>query len=165
MFCDKCGKNIATTHIKTVVNGVLTEHDLCTSCAAEAGYGDLPNGGLADLLISMLNGISPNKLAENTRRCPVCGATFADIAKTGKAGCAECYKTFYSDLLPYLKRLHGSVKHIGKIPNSAPLATVPDKNKIETLRMELNRLVGEERYEEAAIVRDQIKELEEKKDE
>ena len=64
-----------------------------------------------------------------------------------------------------MKRVHGTVKHIGKIPNSAPLAVTPQEETAETLRMELNRLVSEERFEEAAVVRDKIKKLEEKENE
>ena len=28
MFCEKCGKNNATTHIKTIVNGVVTSEEV-----------------------------------------------------------------------------------------------------------------------------------------
>ena len=38
MLCKNCGKNPATTHIKTIVNGKLTEYDLCSECAREMGY-------------------------------------------------------------------------------------------------------------------------------
>ena len=38
MLCQNCGKNPATTHIKTIVNGKLTEYDLCSECAREMGY-------------------------------------------------------------------------------------------------------------------------------
>ncbi len=165
MLCDKCGKNNATTHIKQIVNGVVTERNLCGYCAAKEGYSKLSSGGLADMLASMLGDISGMALSDNAVRCPVCGASFSDIAETGKVGCADCYKTFYSELLPYLKRVHGSVKHAGKIPNSAPLAVKPKEETADTLRMELNRLVSEEKFEEAAVVRDKIKQLEEKDNE
>ncbi len=160
MICEQCGKNLATTHIRTVVGGVMKEQHLCDFCAEKAGVAKLHSSSLADMLISMFADISPAKLEENTRRCPVCGSTFSDIAKTGKAGCSECYKTFYNELLPYLKRVHGSIMHTGKVPNSAPLATVPEAETTESLRIELNRLVAEEKYEEAAVIRDKIKKLE-----
>lgn len=160
MLCDKCGKKNATTHIKQIINGVVTERNLCAACAAKEGY--QPGGGLADMLSSMLEDISGLRMNDTTVSCPVCGATFADIAQTGRVGCAECYKTFYSDLLPYLKRVHGSVHHIGKVPNSAPLAVKAEEETVDSLRMELNRLVSEEKFEEAAVIRDKIKNLEEK---
>lgn len=165
MLCDKCGKNNATTHIKQIINGVVTERRLCASCAAAEGFSKFPHGGLADMLASMLGEISGPETESKKTRCPVCGAEFSDIAETGRVGCAECYKTFYSELLPYLKRVHGSVKHIGRVPNSAPLAVRPQEETVDTLRMELNRLVSEERFEEAAVVRDKIKKLEEAENE
>ena len=165
MICEQCGKNVATTHIRTVVGGVMTEQHLCHDCAEKTGYTKLHGGSLADMLVSMFADIAPAKTEENTRRCPVCGSSFSDIANTGKAGCAECYKTFYNELLPYLKRVHGSIKHTGQVPNSAPLATVEQEETVDSLRMELNRLVAEEQYEQAAVVRDKIKKLEESKHE
>ena len=57
------------------------------------------------------------------------------------------------------------MKHVGKVPNSAPLAVKPQEETADTLRLELNRLVSEERFEEAAVVRDKIKKLEETENE
>ena len=160
MFCEKCGKQIATTHIKTLVNGTVHERNLCETCAAEEGYSEFHGSGLADMLISMMNGVSPARVENNTTRCPVCGCSFADIAKTGKAGCTECYKTFYSELLPYLKRLHGNVDHIGKIPDTASDKPAKKPDDLSQLRDRLKVLIEQEKYEEAAVVRDQIKERE-----
>ena len=159
MFCEKCGKRIATTHIKTVVNGVVKERDLCEVCAAEEGYSEFHGGGLADMLISMFSGLSAGQKEENALCCPVCGSDFSDIAKTGKAGCSECYKTFYTEWLPYLKRLHGSVNHVGSTPEVTSSETT-STDELTQLRNRLQELVAEENYEEAALVRDQIKGLE-----
>ena len=159
MLCEKCGKNNATTHIRTVVNGVVTEHNLCGYCAAAEGYTTSSQTSLAGMLASMFGEVLDAKPA-NYKQCPICGATFSGIAQSGKVGCAECYTVFSAELLPYLKRVHGSTQHIGKIPNSAPLMVMPKEENVESLRMELNRLVAAEKYEEAAVLRDKIKELE-----
>ena len=103
MLCEKCGKNHATTHIKTVVNGVVKEYNLCPYCAAKYGY---TTNSLAGMLASMFGEISSGQLSKHQTKCSVCGAAFSDIAKTGKVGCSECYTVFYNDLLPYLKRVH-----------------------------------------------------------
>ena len=34
MKCDRCGKNEATFHYKTNINGRVTEAHLCPDCAA-----------------------------------------------------------------------------------------------------------------------------------
>jgi len=51
MVCQACGKNTATTHVKTTVNGKLTEYYLCDGCAAQQGYGNIFDGwGLGSLM-------------------------------------------------------------------------------------------------------------------
>lgn len=160
MLCEKCGKNNATTHIKTVVNGVVSEKKLCGYCAAKEGYSGLAHNNLAGMLASMFGdatGIIPSVAA---KKCPVCSASFSDIAESGRVGCAECYKTFYEELLPYLKRVHGGTKHGGRVPNRAPLMVKPKEITIDDLRLKLNELVREEKFEEAAVIRDKIKEME-----
>ncbi len=159
MLCEKCGKFNATTHIRRVVNGVVTEQNLCGYCAAEQGIGDMGSNSLAQMLASML-GSGTMLGSKSQTHCDCCGSTFSDVAESGKVGCPECYKTFYNELLPYLKRVHGSTKHIGKIPNHAPLTIRPQVDTVESLRLQLNQLVREENYEQAAIVRDKIRELE-----
>ena len=162
MFCEKCGINHATTYIKTVVNGMTKEYNLCDSCAASSGYA---TNSLAGMLASMFGDFSKQETLTQGTKCSVCGATFRDIAKSGKVGCAECYNAFQDELLPYLKRVHGSTNHVGKVPCSAPLAVIQNGETIEELRNELNRLVREENYEQAAVVRDKIKEMEAGKNE
>lgn len=156
MFCEKCGKNHATTHIKTVVNGIVRECNLCSACAAQSGYG---SNSITGMLASMLGDMS-SQTHKSQKRCEVCGATFSDIAHSGKMGCDECYKTFKDEILPYIKRVHGATKHTGKIPNHAPLIVKPKEKTVEDLRQELSRMIAEEKYEQAAIIRDKIKEME-----
>lgn len=165
MLCEKCGKNHATTHIRSVVNGVVHEKNLCGYCAAKEGYGDITHNSLGEMLASMFGDVLSSGAKSEQLRCPCCGVTFSDIAESGKAGCSECYKTFYEQLLPYLKRVHGGTHHTGKIPNRAPLMVKPQEETVDSLRSLLNELVRQEKFEEAAVVRDKIRMLEEKKDE
>ncbi|MBQ3052101.1 MAG: UvrB/UvrC motif-containing protein [Clostridia bacterium] len=164
MKCEKCGINEATTHIRSITNGVIREYNLCSGCAMEKGYTSNHNS-LTGMLSSLFGEFLTTSASVDTKKCPVCSATFNDIAKSGKAGCTECYSTFREELLPYLKRVHGSTKHIGHVPNNAPIMVVKQQDTVDSLRMELNRLVREEKYEEAAIIRDKIKKLEGKENE
>lgn len=165
MLCEKCGKNNATTHIRSVVNGVVTEKNLCSYCAAEEGYSGFAESGLTQMLASMFGDVLHSDPAVSAKHCECCNSTFSDIAESGKVGCSECYKTFYDDLIPYLKRVHGATKHVGRIPNRAPLTVTDNGDTAAALRLKLNRLVKEERFEEAAEIRDRIKQLEEGKKE
>lgn len=159
MLCQKCGANTATTHIKTVINGKVTEQSLCGYCAAKEGYSAFAGGSISGILSSMLGqSIKTGEALENT--CSCCGASFADIAETGKVGCAACYNTFAQELMPYLKRIHGSVNHTGKSPERKELVVADLTNSISKLKMKLTELIAAENYEEAAVVRDEIKRLE-----
>ncbi len=157
MLCEKCGKHNATTHIRTIVNGVICEKNLCEYCAAEDGLGVSMQNPLGSMLSSMFGEFAK---PVTTKRCKVCGSSFNDIAKSGKAGCSECYITFKSEFLPYLKRVHGSTNHTGKVPN-----ILQNDNRVEELKEQLKSLISEENYEQAAVVRDKIRELEAKDNE
>ncbi len=162
MLCENCHKNTATTHIRTVINGVVTEKNLCGYCAAMSGYSKFSNNSFASMLASMFgNELASEKLRET--RCECCNTSFSDIAETGKIGCSECYKTFNNRLLPYIRRLHGTTEHIGKRPVGviAELVPVSKESKIDTLRGELLEAVKAEEFERAAVLRDEIRKLEE----
>ena len=160
MLCQKCGQNTATTHIKTVINGQVTQQNLCGYCAAKEGFSSFMGNSISGLLSSMLGQSVRSDKDALEKSCPCCGSTFANIAETGKVGCAECYNVFSDELLPYLKRIHGSVIHNGKSPEKKELIIKDDRFKISELKRKLSSLVAEENYEEAAIVRDEIKKLE-----
>lgn len=158
MLCEKCGVNTATTHIRTVVNGEVYERHLCGNCAMSEGYADIKNNSLTQMLSDMFGDtVLPND--NKITRCSCCGSSFSDIADSGKCGCSECYTTFYKQLLPYFKRVHGNIQHIGK---KAIGAQAENKDgAIDELRSLLKKLIEEENYEQAAVVRDKIKGLQE----
>lgn len=160
MLCEGCGKNKATTHIRAVVNGVVSEKNLCNTCAVKEGYTDIKANNLSQMLSSMFGNSLSGLQNKNLVRCNCCGSAFSDIANSGKCGCAQCYETFYEQLLPYIKRVHGSTRHIGKTPCLTVSATKPTNDSLSNLRARLKQLVTEENYEEAAIIRDKIKEME-----
>lgn len=163
MLCEKCKKNMATTHIKTVINGKAAQLYLCDECAQNIGIGNsdiMFDGVLDKMLFNIINGnmhIGDIGLSE---KCPNCGTTFSEISKSGKVGCDECYNAFKERMLPYIKRIHGSVEHIGKKLNSQEAEDKGKLNETESLKKELARLIDEEKFEEAAIVRDKIRALE-----
>ncbi len=157
MLCQKCGKNTATTHIKTVINGTVSELNLCGYCAAKGGYSGFAKGSISNMLASMLGQTMQMGEKVPQRSCGCCGMSFSEIAESGKVGCANCYTEFKNELTPYLKRIHGSVKHNGKVAGTRKLAVIREENKLDALKARLAELIAAENYEEAAIVRDEIK--------
>ena len=159
MMCDKCKKHPATTHIKTVVNGRLSEINLCSFCAAEEGYGSFGKLSLANMLASMF-GESIEGGKTTKERCSCCQSTFADIVESGRVGCSECYTVFRKELMPSLNRLHGKVKHVGQVPEETQAEKETISNKVEALRESLKKAIDTEEYEKAAKIRDEIRALE-----
>lgn len=161
MLCQSCNKNQATTHIKTIVNGELKEYMLCPECAKKLGYGSLFGGfglNLGSFLGSFLGEELP-KAPTETVRCKRCGSSFAEIARTGKVGCADCYATFYDRMIPSIQRIHGNTTHAGKIAASAG-TKAKLRSELEQARAQLKQAIEEQAFEQAAQLRDHIKELE-----
>ena len=167
MLCENCGKNEATTHIKQVINGDTAERHLCAECAEHLGYGDAFSGfgfNMSDIFGNFFGDAvhalsSPKKIT----RCPKCGYSFNDIVREGRVGCAECYHTFYNELKPSIQRIHGQVRHNGKIASTVEHVEKVDEkeNKIEELKLKMDDAIKTQNFELAAQLRDKIKELEE----
>jgi len=164
MLCDICKKNQATVHLTEIIDEQMTELHLCEECAREKSMEMEQQFGLGDLLAG-LSDLGKTNVEEKEAmkvKCSVCGLTYDDFRKIGRLGCSECYDSFRKHLAPLLKRIHGASKHYGK----APLALAkPQKarSELEELRMKLQKAIEKEEFEEAARLRDKIKESEKKK--
>lgn len=156
MLCQNCQKKPAEYHYQSNINGNRTESHLCRECAERLGKKD-PFGGsyLSSLLSDFMSPFVP---LHESSRCPLCGATAQDIQRSGKAGCAQCYETFGRLLNPYIRRIHGSTKHNGKLPESAG-AVLRQQRTIEQTKEELRKAVEAQEFERAAELRDQLKAL------
>lgn len=174
MKCQMCGKNPATTYVKVIVNGELTEYALCSECAQKKGYGSFLYPFALDFN-SLLGTFFGDPVPERTDtvRCPGCGCSFGEIAQSGKVGCAECYNTFRDRLLPSIQRIHGNTKHFGKRPGSRALRVTPqaklsvapqppqkEETELERKKRELREAIDTQNFEHAAELRDEIKKLE-----
>ena len=170
MLCDICGKNAATVHLTEIIDEQMNELHLCEECARTKSAAMEQQFGLSDLLAGMVDFQKPSSSKEEemvTTKCPSCGLSYADFKKIGRLGCGECYNVFRKYLAPLLKRIHGSNQHIGKSPLRCPSkikSTISkvNKNKIclQELKEQLQKAIQKEAFEEAARLRDQIKEIE-----
>ncbi len=166
MFCDICGKNPATVHLTEIIDEQMNELHLCEDCARTKSSTMEQQFGLSDLLAGMVDFEQPNK-DEGTPavKCPNCNLTYADFKKIGRLGCGQCYNVFRKYLAPLLKRIHGSSQHVGKSPLKAE--TIPGDSKrkadLQELKARLQKAIEKEAFEEAARLRDQIREMESKK--
>ncbi len=160
MQCDVCGKREATVHLTEIINDQVTKLHLCEECAKEKGAEMEEHFGLNDLLAGLADlGQTIESKAAEPIKCPKCNFTYQNFTKIGRFGCGECYEAFKKHLTPLLKRIHGTDRHIGKVPLMAG-KTVKDTKNMQELRAKLDKAIQAEEFEEAAKLRDRIKELE-----
>lgn len=173
MKCSHCNNNDANTHIKRTINGKTQEMYLCSECAKKLGVMDEFDfepftmdsffGNLLGAGASALNSLA------GIDRCEYCGSSLNDIINSGKAGCSNCYTKFEDRLTPSIEKLHGRTKHIGKNvtytyekdanEKDDKTAQPSKESEIDKLKSELKTAIQEQRFEDAAIIRDKIKEL------
>jgi len=93
------------------------------------------------------------------RRCPDCGFTLDDLRRIRRFGCAGCYTTFKEEVNQMLRGMHKGSKHCGKVP--AGLMELHERTqRLEELRGRLDQAITSENYEEAAGLRDEIRQIE-----
>jgi len=160
MLCDICNKKEATVHLTEIINDKITKLHLCEDCAKEKGAEMEEHFGLSDLLAGLADlGATVEPEVMGTAKCPSCGFTYQDFKKAGRLGCGDCYESFKKQLDPLLKRIHGSNRHVGKVPLTAG-KTVKETKTLQELKMQLDRAIQAEEFEQAAKLRDKIKEME-----
>ncbi len=114
--------------------------------------------------------------------CPACGLTADEFRKHGRLGCPGCYRALAPLLAPLLAGMHRGMVHAGKRPPGEPAAPpapsappvkapvpassaagaqkIPSPPLLASLREALARAIGEENYEAAAGLRDEIRKIE-----
>lgn len=169
MICERCHKNPASVHMTQIMNGYKVERHLCEDCAKETGFGNAVS--FQDIFKGFLGftspeaaGISNSKTANSLYKCPECGLTYEGFRKTGKLGCEKCYEAFKPQLTATLESIHGSNVHKGKLPKKNGGSLLIRKEK-EDLKKKLAIAIAKEEFEEAAQLRDRIKEMEKKEGE
>src|SRR5699024_6912764 len=94
----------------------------------------------------------------------ICELTINKFSHIGKFSCKDCYSSYKSKINHILKRVHsGNIRHIGKIPKRGG-QVLHNKKELESYRNELNKLIIDENFEKAAVIRDKIKEIEQATD-
>jgi protein arginine kinase activator len=157
--CDACGERPATVRIRKVTGSEEEEVVLCAGCAASRGLTPGTSGGtlVADPLAVLFQSLGETE--GSGVACPGCGLTFSVFRETGRLGCARCYATFQAELVPLLRRIHGTAVHSGKAPHRTGMS-YENASRLRRLNEELERAVGAEDYERAAALRDLIQETE-----
>ena len=173
MLCDRCKIRDAKVLYTEIINGAKTEQHLCEECATDYTSfqmekpllnSDMTLNSLISTLLgayqkntSSKPGVSkPNLVCEN------CKTTFDEFLQRGRFGCAHCYKSFYNELGKTLRGIQGAQAHTGKRPKgymSSSDKVIKNLSEEDRLSLDLQQAIEKEEFEEAARLRDLIRQL------
>ena len=137
-------------------------------------------GGMFD---DDMSAFFPSLIKPETLLCEKCGSSYEDFIDSGKFGCDECYNTFTNQIDALLKNIHGANRHVGRDKRMIGTSKIEkadktnvegekneikketskeekNQNKLKELQERLKQEIKEERYEDAAKTRDEIKKME-----
>ncbi len=157
-ICEICKKAAATVHLTEIHNNVKKELHMCEACAEKKGIHMSQSPAMQEALGQAIQEVTtPEELGEVDDACEECGASWGDFRGSGRFGCPACYGAFRHRIDPLLEDIHAARDHhVGKNPR--PYAA-PYRYDIVECRRQLREAVEQERYEDAALLRDQLAEL------
>ncbi len=161
MNCQNCNKNTATIHLTEITNGKRQEKHLCESCAQNDGITVSAQIPLNDLLNNLLAAQPKDQNVFNatSASCPKCNITIDDINEQSLLGCPEDYDVFSESLNKIIDKYQdGGKVHCGKVPQNECDKTTQE-SELENLKKALEEAVEQERYEDAARLRDEISKI------
>lgn len=163
MLCEICEKNPAKIHITQLKDNKKFTLHICHECSQECGI----EGAAINPSFSIEQFVSGGKIVKKEGdatphthlTCPSCGLSYGAFKESGRLGCALCYDTFSSELKPLLQKIQKDIRHSGKTPGKGDARLILRRN-VSDLRIQLKEAVGQENFERAAHLRDQIRQME-----
>jgi len=174
MLCNRCQKRDAKILYTEIINGVKKEQHLCEECATDYTSfqmekplmnSDLTLGDLLSTILESYAGIDINKSGEDTSIlvCDQCGTTYEEFVQKGRFGCWACYHNFNEQLGKTFRSIQGFDIHNGKRPKGLVTSGTDRKLKnfteLERLTLKLHEAIEKEEFEEAARLRDLVKQM------
>lgn len=170
MICQSCHKNAASIHVTEIVEvpgedaaspsrSEVQEQHLCEVCAQTMDLPHTPASkkSMADIWkLLQLSGQQTRK--RGGPACPDCGMTLDEFRKKGRLGCAKDYEVFKSHIGDLLERVHGARAHVGRVPGATETDTLRSQ-RVNALKQQLDEAIRAEAYENAARLRDELKQL------
>jgi protein arginine kinase activator len=149
--CQICGKP-ATVHLTQIIGNKIHKIDLCEECAKAKGITDPEGFSMGELLGS---DETHSHVPSESVVCSSCGFTPKDFKKMGLFGCPDCYESFAPIIMPMLRTMHRDVTHRGKVPTRS-LERMSSRTRLASLEAQLADAIKEERFEDAARLRDEL---------
>ncbi|MCH9621877.1 MAG: hypothetical protein S4CHLAM20_13080 [Chlamydiia bacterium] len=151
--CSKCNRR-ACVNFKEMKDGKVNNYSMCKSCPLlkEKLYENEKETKEASIF------------TKETSQCPVCHLSKEDFIITLTFGCDSCIKTFKDtltqellsqDLIPQSIKDNPEAFHLGNSPKNHK--NISFSETMENLHLALNEAIESEHFEEAAAIRDKIK--------
>lgn len=163
MLCENCKERPATVHLTKIMKNKKAELHLCEVCAKKTKEINMDTSfSINNFLASILDSIQDSPLKVDyiqTTECGHCNMTYSQFKHLGRVGCSHCYEAFKPKLNHLIKRVQGHEKHMGKIPTKV-CGDILLKREIGSLKNQLTECIKKEEFEDAAVLRDKIRDLE-----
>jgi protein-arginine kinase activator protein McsA len=160
--CFLCG-SAATTHFQYQKIVMERRFSICQKCLDDSGLApDAPadikkliemhilqendSTSLFDMTMELYGYPMVVEVNEIPDKCPTCGVSMSDMLKKMKVGCPECYVYYGKFIDVVLERLREQDDTGGDI-----------EDELSELKTKLMLAIDDERYEDAAKIRDMIK--------
>lgn len=158
--CGECKRPIAVCYTQ-IIGDKMTRTVMCAECPhlEKRLYGTIKKEP------------SLENAEETSLVCGSCGTTLEEIRTGHELGCPSCYDVFSDVLIEELKRSGKISKHLTTNKKTMPLhvgrapgevSEISPTLKLIALNEALDETLIREDYEQAALLRDQIKTLKEK---
>jgi protein arginine kinase activator len=164
MLCEKCNNSEALSHLAEISNDFQSELYFCIKCSRNSQINMQHN------ILFTLNTDEESESDAN-KKCPNCGLTTEELIYNGQPGCPICYKYFHSFFVSItesslIKKYNGK-KPLNYVEIYDGRSNIQEANKSyfdlldsrSKLECGLKSAIIEERYEDAAIIRDKLKEV------
>ena len=157
MLCENCGENEANVKYTQVINGIKKQMNLCENCANGLGINNMSFSMPMDLFNFMEeiftdNIFEPQMTLSNSLLKNAFNEEFNSTVPRTKVGRSSINKLEDDELDLYVKNLNKERK-IKKSSNENEI-------KIKRLKRKLEQEIKEEKFEDAAKTREEIKKLE-----
>ena len=163
MQCSVCKQKTATVFLTHIENDKMHKVNLCEDCAKTKGVDNPTTFSLADA--DLLLGLgAAQEITQTTGgvdlKCPRCGFSLqADFQKVRPARPVRNVIRFSPKVLEgLLKTMHKGTRHAGKSPEALRQSR-DNAERLKSLQKKLAKAIESEDFEQAAKVRDELKDL------
>lgn len=153
MKCENCGKNEVTFVYHSSINGAVTEKHLCSACAEALGYAQT---------------LRDHSLFRDAWNESLFGPTLLDgffpprLSLLGRMR-EDPFDDFFAEM-PALRAPAPAEKKQEELLDAEERSRIGQQRQLNALRLALQEAVRREEFERAARLRDEIRELEGRKE-